>query len=78
MSNMKAMVYSEYGSLEVLQLREVEIPSPKDDEVLINVHASSVTYGDLAAVKGKPFMVRFSLGLRKPKYTILGKEFQAW
>ena len=74
MSKMNAMVYSEYGSLEVLQLREVEIPSPKDDEVLINVHASSVTYGDLAAVKGEPFMVRFSLGLRKPKYTILGKD----
>jgi NADPH:quinone reductase-like Zn-dependent oxidoreductase len=74
MSKMKAMVYSEYGSLEVLQLREVEIPSPKDDEVLINVHASSVTYGDLAAVKGEPFMVRFSLGLRKPKYQILGKD----
>jgi NADPH:quinone reductase-like Zn-dependent oxidoreductase len=74
MNKMKAMVYTRYGSPEVLEHREVEIPCPGHDEVLIRVHASSVTYGDLAAVKGEPFMVRFSLGLRKPKYTILGKD----
>jgi NADPH:quinone reductase-like Zn-dependent oxidoreductase len=74
MGKMKAMVYAQYGSPQVLEYREVEKPCPKEDEVLINVQASSVTYGDLAAVKGEPFMVRFSLGLRKPKYKILGKD----
>jgi NADPH:quinone reductase-like Zn-dependent oxidoreductase len=74
MDKMKAMVYTQYGSPEVLEHREVEKPVPRDDEVLLRVHASSVTYGDLAAVKGEPFLVRFSLGLRKPKFTILGKD----
>ena len=74
MGKMKAMVYAQYGSPQVLEYREVEKPCPKEHEVLINVHASSVTYGDLAAVKGEPLMVRFSLGLRKPKYKILGKD----
>lgn len=71
---MKAMVYTKYGPPEILHLEEVEKPVPGDDEVLIKVHAASVTFGDLAAVKGEPFMVRLSLGLRKPKYKILGKD----
>jgi NADPH:quinone reductase-like Zn-dependent oxidoreductase len=74
MNKMNAMVYTQYGPPEVLVLKEVEKTCPRDDEVLINVHASSVTYGDLAAVKGEPFMVRISLGLRRPKYPILGKD----
>jgi NADPH:quinone reductase-like Zn-dependent oxidoreductase len=74
MNSTKAMVYTEFGPREVLQLREVEKPSPGENEVLINVHASSVTYGDLSGVKGEPFMIRFSLGLRRPKYQILGKD----
>lgn len=71
---MKAMRYTQYGSPDVLKLEEVTKPVPKDDEVLIRVYASSVTYGDLAAVTGKPFMVRFMLGLREPKFKILGKD----
>jgi len=71
---MKAMMYTEYGSLDVLKLVEVEKPVPKDDEVLIKVQAASVTFGDLAAVKGEPFMVRFTLGLREPKFPIPGKD----
>ena len=71
---MKAMVYINYGQPEVLHLEEVEKPAPKDDEVLIRVHAASVTFGDLAAVKGEPFMVRLSLGLREPKFKIPGKD----
>ena len=74
MNKMKAMVCTCYGAPELLEHKEVEKPVPRDDEVLLRVHASSVTYGDLAAVKGEPFMVRFSLGLRKPKYKILGKD----
>ena len=69
---MKAMVYTEYGPPEVLQLKEVEKPTPKDNEVLIRIHAASVVYGDLALVTGKPFVARLSSGLRKPKYQIPG------
>jgi NADPH:quinone reductase-like Zn-dependent oxidoreductase len=71
---MKAIVYEKYGPPDVLQLKEVEKPVPKENEVLVKVHAASVTFGDLAAVKGEPFMVRFSLGLREPKIKILGKD----
>ena len=71
---MKAMMYTKYGSLDVLKLVDVEKPVPKDDEVLIKVQAASVTFGDLAAVKGEPFMVRFTLGLREPKFPIPGKD----
>jgi len=71
---MKAMIYTQYGTPDVLKLEEVEKPTPKDDEVLIKIQASSVTFGDLAAVKGEPFMVRFTLGLREPKFKIPGKD----
>ena len=71
---MKAMIYTEYGPLDVLKLVDIEKPAPKAREVLIKVQAASVTFGDLAAVKGEPFMVRFSLGLREPKFKILGKD----
>ena len=71
---MKAMIYTEYGPLDVLKLVDIEKPAPKAREVLIKVQAASVTFGDLAAVKGEPFMVRFSLGLREPKFKVLGKD----
>ena len=71
---MKAIVYEKYGPPEVLQLKEIEKPVPKQDEVLIKARAASVTFGDLAAVKGEPFMVRFTLGLREPKYKTPGKD----
>jgi NADPH:quinone reductase-like Zn-dependent oxidoreductase len=72
--DMKAMVYTQYGPPDVLKLTEVEKPAPQDGKVLVKVHASSVTFGDLAVLKGEPFMVRFSLGLREPKIKILGKD----
>ena len=71
---MKAMMYTQYGSLDVLKLVDAKKPVPKADEVLIKVQAASVTFGDLAAVKGEPFMVRFTLGLREPKFPIPGKD----
>jgi NADPH:quinone reductase-like Zn-dependent oxidoreductase len=72
---MKAIVYTEYGPPDVLQLKEVEKPTPKDNEVLIKVHAASVNYSDWAFVRGEPFMVRLmGSGLLKPKNTILGAD----
>jgi len=71
---MKAIVYEKYGPPHVLQLKEIAKPVPKENEVLIRIQAASVIFGDLAAVKGQPFMVRFTLGLREPKYKTPGKD----
>jgi NADPH:quinone reductase-like Zn-dependent oxidoreductase len=71
---MKAIVFTEYGPPDVLQLQEVEKPTPTDDQVLVKVHAASVVWADLAFVKGQPFVSRLSSGLRKPKYTIPGMD----
>jgi len=51
---MKAIVYHNYGSPNVLKLEEVQKPTPNDDEVLIKVHAASVNYGDLPVLRGEP------------------------
>src|SRR5512137_2181643 len=77
---MKAIVYTEYGPADVLHLQEVEKPAPKDHEVLIKVHATSVTAADCNArgftfvPPGFGFLARLMFGLRKPKQTILGTE----
>ncbi|WP_010280731.1 NAD(P)-dependent alcohol dehydrogenase [Bacillus timonensis] len=71
---MKAIVYTQYGPPNVLQVKEVEKPIPKDNEVLVKVHASSVNYGNLVLLKGKPFLARFAFGLLKPKYPIPGGD----
>jgi NADPH:quinone reductase-like Zn-dependent oxidoreductase len=84
---MKAIVCTEYGTPDVLQLKEVAKPTPKDNEVLIRVHAASVNFGDLMARNFKavsprqfnmPFLfwlpAKISFGLRKPNITILGNE----
>ena len=70
---MKAVVYDEYGPPEVLKLREVDMPVPQDDEVLVRVHAASVNQWDWDFVRGKPLLVRLG-GWRKPQYTILGAD----
>jgi NADPH:quinone reductase-like Zn-dependent oxidoreductase len=70
---MKAIVYTKYGPPDVLQLKEVEKPTPKDDEVLIKVHAASVNPWDWDLMRGKPGVVRL-WGLLKPKYQILGAD----
>jgi NADPH:quinone reductase-like Zn-dependent oxidoreductase len=69
---MKAIVYEKYGSPDVLELKEVETPTPKDNEVLVRVHASSVNDWDWGLLRGKPFINRLLFGLQKPKYKILG------
>jgi NADPH:quinone reductase-like Zn-dependent oxidoreductase len=71
---MKAIVCREYGSLDVLNLEEVQKPTPGDDEVPVQVHASSVNYGNVALVKGEPFMSRLWSGLSKPKDPIPGGD----
>ncbi len=70
---MKAIIYTEYGTPDVLQLKEVETPTPKDDEVLVKVHAASINSWDWDMLRGKPFIVRM-WGLLKPKYQIPGAD----
>ena len=85
---MKAIVYTEYGSPDVLHLSEVEKPAPKDNEILIRIHATTVNFGDMLARNFKavsprkfnmPFFfwlpARLAFGLSKPRQPILGSEF---
>ena len=72
---MKAIIHTKYGAPEVLQMKEVPKPTPKADEILIKVHASTVNRTDCGFLRGKPFIVRFFSGLLKPKIRTLGIEF---
>jgi NADPH:quinone reductase-like Zn-dependent oxidoreductase len=71
---MKAIVHTRYGSPDVLQLQEVEKPVPKDNEVLVQVHAASVNALDWHRLRGQPFPVRAEGGLRTPKDPRLGVD----
>ena len=78
---MKAVIYTKYGSPDVLQLKEVEKPAPRDNEVLVKVQATTVTIGDtimrsfkLPVSGWQKLMARLFLGIRHPRRTILGME----
>ena len=70
---MRAAVFREYGSPDVLRLEDVPTPVPGDDEVLIRVHAASINAWDWDRLRGRPFMIRLG-GVRKPKRTLLGGD----
>lgn len=72
---MRAVICTRYGPPEVLQLREVEEPKPKSNEVLIKVSAVVVGIEDSMQRKGKPYFGRFFVGFTKPRKPILGTEF---
>jgi NADPH:quinone reductase-like Zn-dependent oxidoreductase len=71
---MRAVVYDRYGPPEVQQLEDVARPVPKADEVLVKIHATTVTRTDCGLRAGKPFVVRLFFGIRRPKQRILGTE----
>ena len=69
-----AVVHDRYGSRDVLRLEHVERPTPKQDEVLVRIHATTVSRSDCGWRSGKPFVSRFFTGLLRPKRNILGCE----
>ena len=78
---MKAIVCTKYGPPEVLQLKEMAKPAPRDNEVLVKIRATTVTIGDtimrslkIPGPRWQRFFARLYLGIRKPKRTILGME----
>jgi NADPH:quinone reductase-like Zn-dependent oxidoreductase len=71
---MKAIVFDRYGGPDVLELRELDTPTPKDDQVLVRVHAASVNAIDWHRLRGQPLFVRGSEGFRRPRNTGLGAD----
>jgi len=72
---MKAIISTQYGTPDDLQLVDVDRPVPIDNEVLVKIHAASINFGDIALAKGEPFLIRFmGYGLFTPKHKILGTD----
>jgi NADPH:quinone reductase-like Zn-dependent oxidoreductase len=73
--NMKAAVRSKYGLPGDLGIKDLDIPTPKDNEVLIRVHATTVNRTDCHVLSGRPFILRLFTGLFKPRLSIIGTDF---
>jgi NADPH:quinone reductase-like Zn-dependent oxidoreductase len=71
---MKAIIQDRYGSADVLQLREIDRPRPRADEVLVRVHAAGVDFGVWHLMAGVPYAVRLVVGLRRPRNPVRGLE----
>ena len=71
---MKAIVYHQYGSPDVLELQDIDKPTMKDDEVLVRVRAASANPADWHFMRGVPYVMRPQSGLRKPKKSVLGGD----
>lgn len=72
---MKAIIYTQYGSPDVLQFKDIEKPTPKDNEVLVKIQAASANALDWHFMRAEPFLARLENGLFKPKETKLGADF---
>lgn len=72
---MKAAVYTQYGTPDVVQLKEVDKPMPKEHEVLVRIKATAVNSGDVRMRKADPFAVRFIFGFFTPRIPVLGAVF---
>src|ERR1700750_2369371 len=72
---MKAVVYCDYGTAEVLKVMDIAKPVPTDNQVLVRVRATSVNPYDWHFIRGTPYIMRLGVGLRKPKDTRLGVDF---
>ena len=72
---MRAVIADRYGPPDILRIEEVERPVPKEDELLVRIHASTVNRSDAHNRAGTPFVTRFFQGLRRPKRRIPGSEF---
>ena len=71
---MRAVLHDRYGGPDVLRVEEVERPVPKEDEVLVKIHATTVNRTDCGTRAAEPFISRFFTGLRRPKRRIFGSE----
>ena len=71
----KAIVYCDYGTAEVLRLEDIEKPTPADDEILVRIRAAAVNPLDWHTMRGTPYIMRIGSGLRKPKVTRLGVDY---
>ena len=72
---MKAVVNERYGSPDILEIREIPTPEPQAGEILVRVHATTVSRTDSCALRAHPFFVRPLTGLLRPKRTVLGLDF---
>jgi NADPH:quinone reductase-like Zn-dependent oxidoreductase len=72
---MKAAIRTKYGDPSVLSIQNIEKPTPKDNEVLVKVHATTISRTDMGVLLGAPFVFRFFTGLTKPRYQTTGTDF---